>query len=78
MKFALPIEVQCLGKQGFKSQSMAARVARRQTRAKDNPIGFYRCPHCHDWHVGGAIPRAGKYAGKNDKTVGMPILRKHS
>ena len=75
MKNPQSAEVQCMGKQGFKSQAMAARVAKRQTRAKDNAISFYRCPHCHDWHVGGALPRAGKHAKKHE---GLPILEKHS
>lgn len=75
MKHTQSAEVQCMGKQGFKSQSMAEKVAKRSTRAKDNPIGFYHCPHCHDWHVGGAIPRTWKHAKKHQ---GIPILEKHS
>lgn len=44
---------QCDGKQPFSTYSLAANVAKRLSGAN-----IYRCPHCHQYHVGHKAPRA--------------------
>lgn len=43
---------QCDGKQPFASHSIAIKVASRLGNAN-----AYRCPHCHQFHVGHKAPR---------------------
>lgn len=40
----------CQGKEAFTDRQLAARVAKRKSGR-----AVYRCPHCHQYHVGTRI-----------------------
>jgi hypothetical protein len=44
---------QCVGKEGFQSFGLANQVARRRKRT-GKPGTPYKCPHCHQFHIGQA------------------------
>ena len=45
------VPFQCIGKDAFKSPSLAAKVAKRMSR-RDRQMHSFRCDHCRFWHVG--------------------------
>jgi hypothetical protein len=52
---------QCDGKQGFDTFARAEKVARNLKGAR-----AYRCPHCHQYHIGSTMKR----------TLGPPLGRR--
>jgi hypothetical protein len=44
----------CYGKEAFKGHGSASKVLRRQRKSKTHKerLQAYRCPKCHDWHIG--------------------------
>jgi hypothetical protein len=45
----------CQGKAQFLDHGLAARVAHRMSRTKDQRITPYACPFCGAWHVGRSV-----------------------
>lgn len=67
-------EYQCHGKQGFSDHDLAVKVARKGSRSKETSVSAYKCPHCHQFHVGqSVIKRTQAGIGK-----GIRVVRKHS
>ena len=66
-----PIEAQCMGKQAFPSRAIAAQIARKGSRAKDIPVGAYKCSFCNAYHVGQSTIRPHGMSG-------IKILEKHA
>lgn len=48
-----PYASDCQGKQVFESKASALRILRlRAKRGRRDNLLPYRCPYCHQWHLG--------------------------
>jgi hypothetical protein len=50
-----PVEAACQGKTPYGSYHEAARLLsrlRNRPTVKPGSNNIYRCPHCHNWHMG--------------------------
>lgn len=51
----------CFGKKIYTTYWQAARGAKNLNKHVDSARGnVYRCPYCHDWHVGNTLNRTGR------------------